>query len=69
MTDDGLYFICRAIPHAQPNDLWRRTVKEAELVKVTILGDNSEAMVLGVFPNIGIIGLLRGRENIFEPVT
>jgi hypothetical protein len=40
-----------AVAQAQPDKFGRRTEQEVALVEVTVLGNQSEPMVAGIFPN------------------
>ena len=46
----------------QPNDFWRKTVNQAALVEIRVLGNNSEAIVCRVLPDSGVSGLSHTEE-------
>jgi hypothetical protein len=68
------YVIGRAISQPDPNDLWRRPMKDAEAVEILILADNEKTVLSRIPPNclIGsraqanIADMQRSRMNIGE---
>ena len=68
--------MCRTVSEANPDHFRRGSVKEAALVKVGVLGDDGEAMLLRVIPHGGIASpvetevpdVLRVREQVDDGV-
>jgi hypothetical protein len=53
--EDALGALAGTVGGAKPNELWWLAVENAPLLKVRILGNDCETVVLGMLPNSGIV--------------
>jgi hypothetical protein len=57
----------RAISSADPNDLWRKSLQDAEITEIRILCDDYKRCLLGVFPDSEIACAIQAYDkNVFR---